>query len=462
MSNKRSTQEKVAKAVVEAPAKAVEKSIELTKKVTDTKPVTAVQKYLGGLGPGLVTGAADDDPSGIATYSQAGAKFGYQYLWLALFSLPFMALVQEMCARIGMVTGRGLSGVLKTHYSKTILYFCTLLLFVANTINIGADIGAMASSANLIMPKASFTFLAILFTLTTLILQIFIPYHKYAKYLKILTMVLLAYVVTFFLVEHNWGEVLRGTLIPKIEFSKDTLYLMVAILGTTISPYLFFWEASQEVEKKIDEGLDTTASRASTDPKHIHDMRKDVYAGMTLSNAVMFFIIGLAGATLHTSGITDIETTREAADALRPLAGNATYYLFAIGIVGTGLLAIPVLAGSVSYAISEAFGWRGNLNKKLNQAYGFYGIIIISVILGFIMNYFNADPVKILIFAAVINGLIAPILIAFITLVSNNKTIMGQFKNSPARNVVGWIIVILMGAVGLTMVLSLVKPDLFS
>lgn len=460
MSNKRSTQEKIAKAVAEAPARVVDNSVKLTSKAIASKPIRAVQKYLGGLGPGLTTGAADDDPSGIATYSQAGAKFGYQYLWLALFSLPFMAIVQEMCARIGLVTGRGLAGVLKSHYPRYILGFCTLLLFVANTINIGADIGAMASSTNLILPKTPFIILTIFFTAITLILQIYIPYHKYAKYLKILTLALLAYVVTFFLVEHSWIDIVKSTFIPKLSFNKDTLYLVVAILGTTISPYLFFWEASQEVEKQIDEGNETLDSRGSSDPSEIRNMRKDVYSGMTFSNLIMFFIIGLAGATLHNQGITGIETTREAAETLRPLAGNATYYLFSIGIIGTGLLAIPVLAGSASYAISEMFGWQGNLNKRLNQAYSFYGVIIIAVVLGLIMNYFSTNPVKILIFAAVLNGLIAPILIALITLVSNNKIIMGKAKNSLWRNILGWLIVAIMASIGVIMILSVIKPDL--
>lgn len=458
--NEKKPHEKVIKAVAEAPARAVDESLKMTKKVADTPPVRVVQKYLGGLGPGLVTGAADDDPSGIATYSQAGASFGYQFLWMALFSLPFMAIVQEMCARIGLVTGRGLAGVLKSHYPRYILGFCTLLLLVANTINIGADIGAMASSTNLILPKAPFFILTIFFTVITLILQIFIPYHKYAKYLKILTLALLAYVVAFFMVEHSWIDVVKGLFIPRVGFDQETLYLVVAILGTTISPYLFFWEASQEVEQKIDEGNKTIKERECDDPKEIRNMRKDVYSGMTLSNLIMFFIIGLAGATLYNQGIAGVETTRQAAEALRPLAGNATYYLFTIGIIGTGLLAIPVLAGSASYAISEMFGWQGNLSKKLNQAYSFYGVIIIAVVLGLIMNYFTTNPVKILIFAAVLNGLIAPILIALITLVSNNKKIMGPMKNSLWRNIFGWVIVAIMAGIGIVMLISLIKPNL--
>lgn len=461
MSNEKSPQEEAVKAVAEAPAKIVDKSIELTGKATKVKPIVAVQKYISDLGPGLITGAADDDPSGIATYSQAGARFGYQYLWLALFSLPFMALVQEMCARIGLVTGRGLAGVLRSNYPKWILFGCTMLLFIANTVNIGADIGAMASSTQLLLPKASFTVLAVFFTILTLGLQIFVPYHKYSKYLKYLTMALLAYAIAFFMVNHNWQDILHSTLVPSISFNKDTLLLVVAILGTTISPYLFFWEASQEVEKKIDEGNSTIEARKSADAKTIREMRRDVYTGMSWSNLAMFFIIALAASTLHISGVTDIETTKQAAEALRPLAGDATYYLFTIGIVGVGLLAIPVLAGSASYAISEAMGWRGGLNNELKNAYGFYGIIIISVIVGLVMNYFNADPVQVLIFAAILNGLIAPVLIVLITLVSNNSKIMGQWKNGMWRNILAWTVAVLMGGVGIIAILSVLKPDLF-
>jgi len=461
MNNQKSAQEKVVKAVAEAPAKLVDKSIELTGKATRIKPVTAVQKYLGGLGPGLITGAADDDPSGIATYSQAGARFGYQYLWLSLFSLPFMALVQEMCARIGMVTGRGLAGVLRTNYPRWILFICTILLFIANTVNIGADIGAMASSTQLLLPNAGFTALAVFFTILTLGLQIFVPYHKYAKYLKFLTMALFAYVIAFFMISHNWVDIIHNTFVPSINLNRDTLLLVVAILGTTISPYLFFWEASQEVEKSIDDGNATISARKVTNAESIKNMRKDVYTGMSWSNVAMFFIIGLAASTLHINGVTDITTTKEAAEALRPLAGNATYYLFTIGVVGVGLLAIPVLAGSASYAISEAMGWQGGLSSKLKNAYGFYGIIIIAVILGLIMNYFNADPIQVLIFAAILNGLIAPILIVLITLVSNNPKIMGTWKNGTVRNVLAWTVALLMGGVGVIAILSVLMPGLF-
>ena len=456
---------KIVQAVAESPARAVEASVEATKAVTkkagDIKPVKAVQRYIDSLGPGLTTGAADDDPSGIATYSQAGSEFGYRYLWLALFSLPFMALVQEMCARVGIATGRGLAGILKTHYAKWILVICTILLFTANTVNIGADIGAMAASINLILPKAGFIMLAVLCTVLSLGLQIFMPYHKYAKYLKYLTLVLFAYVIAFFMVAHSWKDIALDTLIPHLSFNKDTLYLVVAILGTTISPYLFFWEASQEVEKEIDKGVTNIEDRKNeATEKTIGNMRKDVYSGMIFSNLAMFFIIGLAASTLHANGITNIATTREAAEALRPLAGNATYYLFTLGVVGTGLLAIPVLAGSASYAISETMGWRGSLSHKLKEDYGFYGIIIIAVILGLIINYFSTDPIRVLIFAAVLNGLIAPVLIALITLVSSNKNIMGPWVNGPWRKTLAWLAVVLMGGVGLIMILSLIVPNL--
>lgn len=452
------------KVVVESPAIAIDASLKVTQNISKKKPVQVVKKYIQNLGPGLVTGVADDDPSGAITYTQTGAKYGYSFLWLAIFTLPFMATVQEMCARIGLVTGRGLAGVLKRNYSRYLLYFCVLLLVGANTVNIGADIGAMAASSQLLNVFSSFSFtaLAVIFTIISLALQIFIPYHIYAKYLKFLTLALLSYIIAFFTISHNWNDIALGTIVPHISFDKDTLYLFMAILGTTISPYLFFWETSTEVEKKIDEGETTLSQRQQVDSEQIQNMRKDVLTGMSVSNIVMFFIIGLAASTLFQNGITNIESAADAAEALRPLAGDNAALLFTVGIIGTGLLAIPVLAGSASYAVSEAFGWTAGLNKKLNQARAFYGVIIISMLIGLGINYIGIDPIKANIFAAVLNGLIAPILIVFILLVSNNKKIMGDYKNGIWSNIFGIIIAAIMGIIGIITILGLVDIDVFS
>lgn len=453
----------IIKAIIETPAIAIDASLSITKLFSRKKPVQVIKKYIHNLGPGLVTGAADDDPSGIVTYSQAGAKYGYGYIWLSIFALPFMATVQEMCARIGLVTGRGLAGILKRNYSKTVLYFCVILLIGANTVNIGADIGAMAASAQLlkIFSPFSFTFLAIIFTLISLSLQIFIPYHKYVKYLKILTLSLLTYIIAFFMIEHNWQDLAVSVFIPKITFDQDSCYLIMAVVGTTISPYLFFWEASSEVEKKIDEGQITLSARQNIGKNEISNMRRDVVSGMTYANLIMFFIIGLAASTLFQNGITNIESAADAAEALRPLAGDNASLLFTIGVVGIGLLAIPVLAGSASYAASEALGWNAGLNKKLSQARAFYGLIIISMFIGLGINYIGIDPIRANIFAAVLNGLIAPVLIVMILLVSNNKKIMGEYKNGLWSNVLGAIIAIFMGLIGIVTILGLFGINIF-
>src|SRR3989344_4767811 len=344
---------------VEFPAQALEKTIEGAGKVVKAMPtdkMVKTAKKTGGywqmLGPGLTTGASDDDPSGIATYSQTGAQYGFGLLWMAAFTFPLMAVVQEMCARIGLVTGRGLAGNIRAHFSRKVLHLCTILLFTANAFNIGADLGAMAKGAQLLNPRISFAVLVVGFTLLSLGLQIFTPYHKYAKYLKWLAMVLLAYVFSAILAKLNWGDVFHKAFIPHITFSKEQILILAAILGTTISPYLFFWQTSQEVEDQISDGKTTLLSRSETTKKDVREMRIDVWSGMLLSNIVMFFIIASAGGVLYANGITNIESASQAAEALRPFAGNATYWLFAIGIIGTGLLAITVLAGSSSYALS--------------------------------------------------------------------------------------------------------------
>lgn len=407
------------------------------------------REYWKILGPGLTTGAADDDPSGIATYSQMGSSRGFGLLWLALFSFPLMGVVQEMCARIGLVSGVGLAANIKKYYSKKVLYFCTALLLFANVFNIGADLGAMAKGTQLIFPFISATFLIFIFALLSLFLQIFISYKTYAKYLKYLTLVLFAYVISAFSVKMNWGEALHHMVIPTFHFSKEEIILVCAALGTTISPYLFFWQTSQEVEEEILKGKKTEEERrAQTSNFDIRDMRIDVWSGMFISNLVMFFIIAVCAATLYANGITNITTAEDAAIALRPFAGDFAYILFALGILGTGLLAIPVLAGSASYAISEAFGWKTGLYRKFKQASSFYGVIIVAMVLGITLNFIGIDPIKALIYAAVLNGIISPFMIFFIVRLSGDKRVMGDFRNKRTGNILGWVTFVLISLVG--------------
>lgn len=447
--------EKVASAPAVALEKTVDEARKLEKQFTSQKTVKSAKEYWRSLGPGLTTGAADDDPSGIATYSQTGSKFGFQLLWLAPFTFPLMAIVQEMCARIGLVTGRGLAGNIRNHYSRWVLYLCAGLLFFANTLNIGADLGAMAKVSQLLLPMVDFVWLVIVFAVVSGGLQIFISYAKYAKYLKWLALILLSYVLTGLVVNLNWSEVARSTIIPSITFSSSQIFLICGILGTTISPYLFFWQTSQEVEEEILEGKTSLKLRqAETSPEEIKKMRLDVWSGMFISNLVMFFIIAVCAATLFANGITNIETAAQAAQALRPLAGEGAYLLFALGIIGTGLLAVPILAGSASYAISESFGWRGGLYRKLKQAYAFYGVIIISILAGLAINFLRLDAIKVLIYAAVVNGLVSPVILILIVLMSSNRKIMGNQTNHPLTTFLGWLITLMMAGVGLATVVS--------
>ncbi len=444
----------------ELPAEALEKTIELTEQaghyISSGKAITRSKNYWRSLGPGLTTGASDDDPSGIATYSQAGAQYGFQLLWLAPLTFPLMAVVQEMCARIGLVTGRGLAGNIRVHFSKKVLYTCTTLLFAANAFNIGADLGAMAKGLQLLYPQLSFAFLVIAFAALSVGLQIFTPYVKYARYLKWLAMILLTYVVSAFLAHPNWGEVLRATALPHLTLGRDQLLLICAILGTTISPYLFFWQTSQEVEEKILLGETSIALRRGASKEDVSKMRTDVWSGMFLSNVVMFFIIAACGGVLFTHGITNITSAAQAAEALRPFAGDAAYFLFAVGIIGTGMLAIPVLAGSSSYALAESLKWRAGLYRKLKQAYAFYGTIIISMVVGLGMNFIGLDPIKALIYSAVANGLVAPVILFLIVRLSANKKVMGEWVNKRTTTVLGWIITGVMAIAGLAAITSLV------
>jgi len=389
--------------MVEAPAVALEKTVDASKHLTNRveKPLHEAKEYWEKLGPGLTTGAADDDPSGIGTYSQTGAAYGFQFLWTALFTFPLMAVVQEMCARIGLVTGRGLAANIRAHYPRWVLLLTTTLLFAANSFNIGADLGAMAKGGQLIAPHANFTWLLVGFTALSLGLQIFIPYQKYARYLKWLALVLFTYILSALSVHLDWGAIVHSTFIPTFHFTKNEIILICGILGTTISPYLFFWQTSQEVEEEILDGKVTIAERrAETSDEDVKNMRIDVWSGMFISNVVMFFIIAACAATLYVYGITNITSASDAAEALRPIAGESAYLLFAIGIIGTGMLAVPILAGSASYALSESFGWKQGLYRRLRSAYAFYGVIIISMLVGLALNFAGIDPIKALIYSA--------------------------------------------------------------
>lgn len=399
------------------------------------------------LGPGLVTGASDDDPSGIATYSQAGAQYGLSTLWTALVTFPLMAAIQEMCARIGMVTSQGLTGTLKTSYSKPVLYLMLLFSFPAIVMNIGADIAGMGAVGNLLFPSIHAIFFSVFFTLLLLILIIYLPYQKFAAILKYLSVVLLIYLIVPFLYQQDWRAVIKGALIPEITFDKHYIGILVGILGTTISPYLFFWQATMSVENRKHKKKLLVLNK-----KIMHDMQQDVDFGMFFSNLVMFFIILTTGTVLFNGGVHQIDTVEQAALALKPLAGEFAYLLFATGVIGTGLLAIPVLCGSLSYIITETFGWEQGLDKKFHEAKAFYMVIVVSLMLGLLMNYVDVSPIKALIWSAILYGLTAPVLIAVILHIANNKKVMGDFVNGTWSNIFGFLTLILMTAAAVTMV----------
>lgn len=421
--------------------------------VSKQNPIQQAEQYWETLGPGLTTGASDDDPSGIATYSQAGATYGFSLLWMSLFTFPLMAVVQEMCARIGLATGQGLAANIRSYYPKKILYTATFLLLVANIFNIGADLGAMAKGVQLVLPKASFALLVVLFGVGGLLLQVFVDYKTYAKYLKYLALVLFSYVATALFIHMDWVMVLKNTIVPHITFSKDQIFLICGILGTTISPYLFFWQTSQEVEEEILSPDPTLPRKHNLSDIEVKKMRTDVWSGMFISNLVMFFIIATTGATLYSQGIT-ITTAADAAMALRPLAGNFAFILFAIGIIGTGMLAIPVLAGSSAYAVSESLGWKFGLYRKLKEAYAFYGVIALATVVGIVLNFVGIDPIKALIYSAVLNGIIAPIVLYFIVKLSSNPEVMGNRANSKLVKSIGWLTIILMGLTAVSVIVS--------
>ena len=398
-----------------------------------------VSRLLSKLGPGLITGASDDDPSGIATYSQVGAQFGYTLLWTMLVSCPLMAAIQEICGRIGRVTGFGLAANLRRHYPKPILVFVLLLMSVANVFNLGADIGAMGSSMALLVPHTA-TFFTVLFGVFSLLTVLFVPYTAYAKYLKWLTLSLFAYVGVAFLVRVSWREVLHATLLPHMDLSRQSLVALIAVLGTTISPYLFFWQASQEAEEvKNNRGEEALKRAPSQAGKQLERIHADTMVGMAFSNIVAFFIILTTAATLHAHGITDISTCAQAASALEPIAGRFAGILFVCGIVGTGLLAVPVLGASAAYGIGEGCKWKTSLENQPREAPRFYGAISVATMVGLLMNFLRVDLVKALVWAAVLNGLVAAPLMAVIMIMASSNKVMGKFKAPTYLLWTGWI-----------------------
>ncbi len=391
------------------------------------------------LGPGLVTGSSDDDPSGIATYTQAGASYGLSTLWTAVVTLPLMASIQEMCARIGFVTSKGLAGTLKTNYPRPVLYLMVLFSFPAIVMNIGADIAGMGAVGTLLFPSVHAAYFSIMFTILLLLVIVYLPYEKFAAALKYLCVVLLVYLIVPFLYKQDWPAVARAAFVPTIKFDKEFLAILVAILGTTISPYLFFWQATMEAEERK-----LKKKTLVVDKRIIRDVKEDVDVGIVFSNLVMFFIILTGGTVLFKGGIHQIDTVEQAAQALKPLAGNSAYLLFAIGVIGTGLLAVPVLSGSLSYIITETFGWKEGLDKKFHEAKAFYVIIAISLLLGLSLNYVGISPIKALIYSAILYGLTAPVLIAIIIHIANNKKVMGKYTNGITSNIFGFLTLVLM------------------
>jgi NRAMP (natural resistance-associated macrophage protein)-like metal ion transporter len=429
------------------------------------RPLRQVNRALRVLGPGLITGAADDDPSGITTYSQAGAAYGTGQLWLILYMVPLMIAIQEMCGRIGLVTGQGIAGVVRKHYRRELLYGALALVLIANTINVGTDLGAMAIAAQLLLPGVPFTPLVVGFAIGVLLLEIFVPYRYYAPILKWLTLSLLAYIVTGFVVARGWEAALRDSLVPHLDLTPGFLLLVVAVLGTTISPYLFFWQASEEVEENIlhhrhispehDQHRLGTALRLQ-----LRRLRVDTALGMLLCAGSNWFILYTTASTLHIHGITNITTASEAARALVPLvstfphAGRIAEALFAVGIIGTGLLAVPILAGSAAYGVAESFGWREGLYRPVGHARGFYGVIALATLIGVSLNFLGINPIQALVYTAVLNGIATVPLLVLILLVANNRKVMGAHTNGWLGNVIGVFTTLAMGAAAVALLVS--------
>jgi len=409
-----------------------------------------VRRFFSKLGPGLISGAADDDPSGIATYSVTGATFGYGPLWTALFSFPLMVAVQLMCARLGMVTGRGLAAVIRRRYPRWVLWFACSVLVVANVINIGADLGGMGDATQMVTGISGLWWTPA-YAIVIILLLCVTSYRRMAKVLKWLTLVLFAYVIAAFLARPDWSKVLRATLVPDIQWSGAYLSVLVGILGTTISPYLFFWQAAEEVEEERCMGRTTVAQRKGATDQELCNSRTDVVTGMFFSNFVMYFIILTTAATLHAHGLTHIETARQAAEALRPLAGEGAYLLFTVGLIGTGLLGVPVLAGSCAYAIAEAMAWHGSLDAKPRIAPKFYAVLAVAMLVGLGLVKIGVPAVKMLFWSAVANGVLAPPLIVLIVLLTTDATVMGDRVNPAWLRRLGWLAAIAMTAAAICM-----------
>jgi NRAMP (natural resistance-associated macrophage protein)-like metal ion transporter len=412
-----------------------------------------VKRFLKVLGPGLITGAADDDPSGIATYSIAGGSLGFATLWTALLTLPLMSVVQFLCAKIGLVSGMGLAGVLRTYYSRWLLYPTVLALVVANTINAGTDIGAIASALNLIIPLPAI-YMIVPISLSIVALQFWGSYRLISRVFKWLTLALFAYIAAAFLARPNWGEVIKATFVPHLSLDGKYLMTLVAIFGTTISPYLFFWQASEEVEEEMSMGRETLQERQGATYAELRNATLDTNVGMFICNLVFYFVIVAAAATLHTHGKTEIQSATEAAQALEPLAGSAAKYLFAVGLISVGFLAVPVLTGSAAYAVAETFGWECRLDDKLREAKHFYTVIAASTLIGMLINFAGINPMSALFWTAVINGLLSPPLLVVIMLVSNNRKVMGDKVNGLGGNIFGWAAAAIMFAAAIGMILT--------
>lgn len=412
------------------------------------------QQFLKTLGPGLITGASDDDPSGIATYSSAGAQFGYATLWTAFLTYPLLVAVEYICAKIALVQGKGLEAILKQYYHPAVLFTAVSLLLFANTVNAGADLGAIAAAMNLLVPSLPPVYFVIPVTVAIISLQIFGSYALIARIFKWLSLSLLAYIATVFFVNVDWRAVASHTLIPTIRFDREFMAMLVAILGTTISPYLFFWQADEEVEEEKANGRSKSLLRRGVSGRKLKGATIDVMVGMFFSNLVMYFIVLTTGTTLHKAGITSVQTAAQAAEALRPLAGDAATSLFALGLIGTGFLAVPILTGSSAYALSAVFNWRAGLSEKFSNAKQFYTAISLSTLIGMSINFLDINPMQALVWTAIINGILAPPILFTIMLIANNKKIMGKHTNNATTNILGWTCTALMfaaaGALGWT------------
>jgi NRAMP (natural resistance-associated macrophage protein)-like metal ion transporter len=424
--------------------------LDTTNPIASAKP-TIKKPLLQKLGPGLITGAADDDPSGIATYSQVGAMFGYSMMWLMLLSYPLMIAIQEICARIGRVTGVGIAANMRKHYPAPMLYAIVSLLCVANVFNLGADIGAMGAAAQLLLGGSLIPY-TVGFSAVSLLLQMYVRYTRYVAYLKWLTMALFAYVLTAFVANVSWGQALHATFVPSLTFNAKYFTALIAVLGTTISPYLFFWQASEEAEEVRDNRKEHPLKWAPWQArKQFQRIRVDTVVGMGFSNLVSLFIILTTAATLHTAGITDIQTSAQAAKALEPLAGRFAFALFALGIIGTGLLSVPVLAGAAAYGVAEAFRWPASLERQPREARGFYGVLAAATLIGLALNFVGLNPIRALVWSAVINGVVSvPLMVVTMRLAVHPK-VMGQFTLPLRLRVVGWIatVVMMVASIGL-------------